>query len=86
MYQINILKNNEWKYFDICYSKYELDTIIEHLTYLRPNKAIQVLENENVLVCLDGSEYQYFYFKKRYIDNESLDYNYIKEYEKTIKK
>lgn len=86
MYQINILKNNEWQYFDQCYSKYELDTIVEHLTYLRPNKFIQVLEDEKELFVLNGTEYQLFYFRKRYIDNESLEYNYVKEYEKTMKK
>lgn len=85
MYQINILKNNEWQYFDSCNTKYELDIRVSHLTYLRPNKPLQVLEDEKELVVLDGSEYQYFYFKKRYIDNENLDYNYIKEYQKTRK-
>lgn len=30
MYQINILKNNEWQYFDSCNTKYELDIRVSH--------------------------------------------------------
>ena len=79
MYQINILKNNNWEYFAECYDKNELDIIVQRLTSLRPNKAIQILEDEKLLVCLNGTEYQYFYFKKRYIENKDLEFNFIKE-------
>lgn len=86
MYLINILKNNNWEFFDKCYSTYELDTIVEHLTYLRPGKAIQILEDYKELVCLNGTEDQLFYFKKRYIENQKLGYDYVKEYKKAAKK
>lgn len=94
MYQINIFKETNikkqeeahWEYFAQCDNKYDLDVIVQRLTYIRPNKFIQVLENEIELAVLNGTEYQYYIFKKRYIDNEKLEFDYIKEYQKTIKK
>lgn len=86
MYQVNILKNNNWEYFDICYSKYELNTIVERLTLIRPNKFIQILEDQKELTVLNGTEYQLYYFKKRYIENEKLEYDFINKFEKTRKK
>ena len=86
MYQINIMVNTDWEYFAQCDSKTDLDDIVRKLTYIRPDKAIQILEDQKELTSLDGSEYGYFVFKKRYIENEKLGYNYIKEFQKTIKK
>lgn len=94
MYQINIFKETNikkqeeahWEYFAQCDSKLDLDDIVRKLTYIRPDKAIQILEDQVELTALDGSEHGYFIFKKRYIENEELGYNYIKGFQKTIKK
>lgn len=65
-----------------CFSKYELGKAVERLTYLRPNKYMQIIEDDKELTVLNGTEYQLEYFKSRFIDEESLEFDYIKKYEK----
>ena len=83
MYQVNILTPDGWKYFDQCYSKYELDLIVREIMQKLPNKAMQILEDNKVLIILNGSQYQYFYFKNKFINEVSNEFDYIKQYKKT---
>lgn len=80
MYQVDILINNNWKYFDECYSKHELDIIVRELVQKRPNEYMRISEDKRVLMFLDGTQYQYQCFKNRYILDKGYDYDNIKEY------
>lgn len=82
MYQVDVLLNNGWKYFDQCYSKYELDIIVREIMKKMPEHSIRVLEDDKILVFLDGSQYKYQCFKNRYILDKGIGYDNIKEYYK----
>lgn len=79
MYEIYIIKNNDWSLFGSSDDIKEIDKAVYKLTMLRPNKAIRILQDNIVLCFLDGSEYQYWYWKQRYVRNNKCDY--IKSYQ-----
>ena len=85
MYYIYYLKENEWEFFGKCYKEEDLDDMVELLTYIRPNKYIQIMKDDVVLTCLNGTEEQLFYFKNRYILHKEPEFDYVKEYKKTRK-
>lgn len=86
MYQVNVLLNGDWKYFGECQTKQELDIIVREIMKKMPNKAMQILEDEKVLILLNGSQYQYFYFKNKYILEQNKDFDVVKEYYKQLKR
>ena len=74
MYEIYILRHNDWKLFTTTNNKNDLDKVVYKLIMLRPNKAILIEQDEKELVCLDGTEYQYWYFKNKFIREKKCDY------------
>ena len=82
MYEVYIIKNMEWVYFGSVENIKLLDKVVYKLTMLRPNKSIMILQDGNELTCLNGTLYQYWYFKNRYIRGRSLEYDYVKSFKK----
>lgn len=80
MYQINIQTHDGWKYFDECETKQELDIIVKRIIDKQITPNIQVLEDNIFLTRVGCDDYQYFYFKNRYILDQSKDFDVIKEY------
>lgn len=74
MYEVYILKNNDWVLFTSCEDIKQLDKILWKLTNLRPDKPIQVLQEGNVMCLLNGTIEQYLYFKNRYVRGNKEDY------------
>lgn len=86
MYLVNYLEDGDWQYFGKCYKEDDLNDLVELLTYTHPNKAQQILKDEKELCVLNGSTEQLFYFRNKYILHQKPEYDYVKEYQKTIKK
>lgn len=86
MYQVEILKDNNWEYLFESKDIHEIDKVVWKLTNLRPNKAIQILQDDIVLCFLDGTEYQYWYWKNKYVRNKGVGYDHIKSYHEYCKK
>lgn len=80
MYDIYIVKNMEWEYLASVDNIKDLDEIVYKITKSRPNKPIQILQDGKELTCLNGTEYQYWVFKNRYIRQKKLGFNYIKSF------
>lgn len=74
MYEIYYLKGIEWVYFISVKDLKELDKVVYKLTILRPNKSILVLQDGNEFTCLNGTEYQYWWFKNHHIRQKKCDY------------
>lgn len=84
MYQLDILKNNEWQTVLEHEDIQEIDKVVHKLTLLRPNKYMRVLQNNIVLVFLNGTDYQYLYWKNTYVRERSKNYDHGKNYEKEL--
>ena len=71
MYQIDELNNNEYKYIYHSENVQEIDRIAFKLTL----KGIpcRILFDDIVLIFLNGSAYQYKYWKDRYVRQEKLE-------------
>lgn len=71
MYQIDELSNNEYKYIYHSENVQEIDKIAFKLTL----KGIpcRILFDDIVLIFLNGSAYQYKYWKDRYVREEKLE-------------
>lgn len=71
MYQIDELSNNEYKYIYHSENVKEIDKIAFKLTL----KGIpcRILFDDIVLIFLNGSAYQYKYWKDRYVREEKLE-------------
>ena len=85
MYQVNIQTHSGWKYFGECQTKQELDIIIKRIVDSQITPNIQVLENGIYLTRVGCNDYQYFFFKNKYILEQGLDFDVIKEYHKVKK-
>lgn len=86
MYEIDILKKLEWVYFGESEDIKEIDKALFKLTRLRPNKAMRVLENGNVLMFLDGSEHNYWYWKNKYVRGKGNNFDYVASFHEHQKK
>lgn len=86
MYEVDILENNNWEFY--CESKdiKEIDKTVFKLTNERPNKFIRILQNDILLCWLDGTEYQYWYWKNKYVREKRNDFDYTKSYYQYVKK
>ena len=84
MYEIDILEGNEWLYYWESEDIKVIDKELEHLT----NSGIRtrVLLDTIPLCFLDGTDYQYWYWKNKYVLKKGLDFNYVKEYHNYQKK
>ena len=80
MYEVYILKDMEWKYFDSTDNLQKLDIIVYKLT--EHKEIIQILQDEKELCCLNGTLYQYWWFKNKFIRNRKLGYDYVKSFKK----
>lgn len=85
MYEIYILKNTGWVWFAECKNINEVDNIVWKLINLRPNKGIQIIQDEFELCYINGSEEQYWWFKCKYVRDKKNGYDYIKSYHKSSK-
>lgn len=65
MYQIDILKGINWEYFYEHEELKEIDKVVFKLTKLRPNKHMRILQDGNLLMFLNGTENQYWYWKNK---------------------
>ena len=80
MYEVYILTQGDWYLYKTANNLKELDCIVYELTTIYPNTPIQIIQDGIELDCLDGSEYQYWYFKNRYVRGRSLTFDYVKSY------
>lgn len=71
---IKLIQDNDIKVIDKAIYK-----LIDNKTHLR------VLKDNIVMVFLNGTDYQYFIFHKKYTQGRSLEYDYVKEYFKRKK-
>lgn len=68
MYELDILNGIKWTYLcdndSLCY----IDRIIKNICNSGVNKNLRILENDKVLVILDGTIEQYNWFHKNYVE------------------
>ena len=85
MYNIEVL-NNQYKWINIYETTniQEVDKVVWRLT--NQNKYIRILKDDIVLTILNGSEYEYFIFKNKYVRERKPEYDYVKEYHKKLEK
>lgn len=86
MYQVNIQTKNGWEFMTECKTKEELDLAVRIIIDRNITTNIQVLENGIYLTRVGCNDYQYFYFKNKYILEKGLDFDVIKEYHKIKRK
>lgn len=86
MYEIDILENNKWIFYYEDENIKEIDKTIFKLIKERPNKYIRVLQNDILLCWLNGSEYQYWHWKNKYVREKGNDFDSVKSYYQYIKK
>lgn len=85
MFQVNIQTHDGWEYFSECETKEELDIIVKTIIDRNITTNIQVLKDNIFLTRVGCNDYQYFYFKNKYILEQNKDFDVIKEFHK-IKK
>lgn len=73
MYEVDIQKNFEWIKFKESSDVKQIDETVFLLTQLRPGKHMRVLKDDRVLIILNGTDYQYLYWKENYIDKPHID-------------
>lgn len=71
MYEIDGLINNEYKYIYHHEDIKVIDKIAFKMTL--HNIPVRILEDDKVLIFLNGSAHQYKYFKDRYVRKEKLE-------------
>lgn len=86
MYKIDILKNLEWIYFGESEDINEIDRAVFKLTMLRPNKCMRILENNNLICFLNGTEEQYWYWKNKYVRKKGNNFDYVASFYEHQKK
>ena len=92
MYAVEILKKTEWIFFMQSEDMKVIDKVVYKLTQLRPNKYMRVLkynyikEAYSVLEVLNGTEYQYWYFKNKHVRLKGRNFDYIGSYQKVFEK
>ena len=82
MYEVYILKGMEWKYLASIDNIKELDKLVYKIIKSRPNKALRIDQDGIELCCLNGTLYQYWWFKNRYVRGKKLGFDYIKTFKK----
>lgn len=84
LYQIDILEGNEWLYYWESEDINEIDKELFHLTNVGMRSRVLL---DTVLLCwLDGTEYQYWYWKNKYVRKRGLAFDYVKSYHNHEKK
>lgn len=86
MYEIDILKNNEWEEFCQHEDIKVIDKAVYKLIMLRPNKHIRILLDNNVLCWINGTEHQYWYWKNKYVREKGINYDHVASYYEYQKK
>lgn len=71
MYQIDELKGLEYKYIYHSENIKEIDKIAFKLTLHKI--PCRILQDDKVLIFLNGTAYQYKYWKDRYVRGEKLE-------------
>lgn len=71
MYEIDGLINNEYKYIYDSEDIKVIDKIAFKMTLY--NIPVRILQDEKVLIFLNGSTHQYKYWKDRYVRGEKLE-------------
>lgn len=82
MYELYILIRNKWRLIEKVNTINEVDISINYIYNTYPKRTIQVIKDDKVLCCLDGSDYQKFWFYNKFILRRDDNFDYIKEYEK----
>ena len=84
MYQIDILEGNEWLYYWEDKDIKVIDKEVEHLT----NSGMRIrISLDSIPLCfINGTEYQYWYWKNKYVLKRGLDFDYVKSYHEHQKK
>lgn len=80
MYQVDILKNNEWVEFCQHNDVKVIDKAVYKLTMLRPNKHLRVLLDNSVLCWLDGTEHKYWFWKNKYVRGKGHNFDHVASY------
>ena len=70
-YEIDILKNNQWKLLRYCSSIREVCTTVKAVRSKQQCK-LRVLENNNVLEFINDDNYSLFYFIQKYEHYEDM--------------
>lgn len=88
-YEIDILKNNQWKLLRHCSSIQEVCTTIKAVRSKHKCR-LRVLENNNVLEFINDDDYSLFYFIQKYEHYEDMqsmlkDQKILGKYYKFIK-
>ncbi len=90
MYAVEILNEIKWVPFIENENISVIDKAVYNLTKLRPNRFIRVLkygtmlEGCEILEILDGTEYQYWYFKNKHVRNKGVNFDHIGFYQKRL--
>lgn len=84
VYEIDVLKDNKWQYYWESEDINEIDRELFNLT----NRGIKTrVLLDNILLCwLDGSEYQYWFWKNKHVRKRGLAFDYVKSYHNHEKK
>ena len=70
-YEIDILKNNQWKLLRYCSSIREVCNTVKAVRSKQQCK-LRVLENNNVLEFINDDNYSLFYFIQKYEHYDSI--------------
>lgn len=79
-YYLYVLIKSKWHFIEKAYTINEVNIAIKYIMSQYPDKQIQVLKGENVLCCLNGSEYQQKWFYYKYV-LKIKNCDYLKNYE-----
>ena len=84
VYEIDVLEDNKWQYYLETEDINEIDRELFNLT----NRGIKTrVLLDNILLCwLDGSEYQYWFWKNKHVRKRGLAFDYVKSYHNHEKK
>ena len=70
----------KWHFVEKAYTLKEVNIAVKYIMSEYPEKFIQVIQNDNVLCCLNGSEYQYKWFYYKYV-LKIKNCDYLKQYD-----
>lgn len=89
-YEIDILKNNEWKLLKYCNSMSEVCVTVK-LIRTKNNNNLRILENDLLLEFISDDDFSLFYFIQKYEHYDNIkemlqDQKVLGRYYKFIKK
>lgn len=80
MYRIDILKNNNWVEFYENDDIKIIDKVVYKLINLKNDKMIRILKDDILLCWINGTEYDYWYWKNRYVRDKGINFDYTSSY------